>query len=50
VYRPIHLTLGLDGFPGATQAYRHALSVPLYPALTSREEGRVVRALRRVLP
>ncbi len=49
VYRPIHLTLGLEGFPGATQAYRHALSVPLYPALTSREEGTVIRALRQVL-
>ena len=48
VFQPIHLTLGLDGFPGATQAFRHALSVPLFPALTSREEGIVIRALQRV--
>ena len=48
VYRPIHLTLGLEGFPGATHAYRHALSVPLYPALTAREEAVVIRALQRV--
>jgi dTDP-4-amino-4,6-dideoxygalactose transaminase len=48
VYRPIHLTLGLEGFPGATHAYRRALSVPLYPALTSREEAVVLRALQRV--
>jgi len=48
VYRPIHLTLGLEGFPGATHAYRHALSVPLYPALTSREEAIVIRALQQV--
>lgn len=48
VYRPIHLTLGLEGFPGATHAYRHALSVPLYAALTPREEGVVIRAIRRV--
>jgi dTDP-4-amino-4,6-dideoxygalactose transaminase len=48
VYRPIHLTLGLEGFPGATHAFRHALSVPLYPALTSREESIVIRAVQRV--
>ena len=48
VYRPIHLTLGLPGFPGATHAHRHALSVPLYPALTSLEEAIVIRALQRV--
>jgi dTDP-4-amino-4,6-dideoxygalactose transaminase len=48
VYRPIHLTLGLEGFPGATHAYRRALSVPLYPALTSREEAVVMRAIQRV--
>ncbi len=48
VYRPIHLTLGRDGFPGATHAFRHALSVPLYPALTPREEAIVIRAILRV--
>ncbi|HYL82310.1 MAG TPA: DegT/DnrJ/EryC1/StrS aminotransferase family protein [Candidatus Acidoferrum sp.] len=49
VFRPIHLTLGMSGFPGAAHAFRHALSLPLYPALTSREEAVVVRALQRVL-
>jgi len=48
VYRPIHLTRGLEGFPGATHAYRHALSVPLCHALTSREEVLVIRALQQV--
>ncbi len=48
VYRPIHLTLGLEGFPGATHAFRHALSVPLYPALTSGEEAIVIRAVQQV--
>jgi dTDP-4-amino-4,6-dideoxygalactose transaminase len=48
IFRPIHLTLGLEGFPGATHAYRRALSVPLYPALTAREEAVVMRALQRV--
>ncbi len=49
VFRPLHLTLGLDGFPGAAHAFRHGLSVPLYPALTPREETLVIRALQRVL-
>jgi dTDP-4-amino-4,6-dideoxygalactose transaminase len=49
VFQPIHMTLRLDGFPGATHAFRHALSVPLYPALSSREEARVIRAVQRVL-
>jgi dTDP-4-amino-4,6-dideoxygalactose transaminase len=48
VYRPIHLMLGLGGFPGATHAFGHALSVPLYPALTSREEAIVIRAVQQV--
>lgn len=48
VYRPIHLTLRMNGFPGATHAFRHALSVPLYPALTSQEIDRVIRAIQRV--
>jgi dTDP-4-amino-4,6-dideoxygalactose transaminase len=49
VFRPLHMALGLSGFPGTLQAFRHALSLPLYPALTSREEAVVARALLRVL-
>lgn len=48
VFQPIHTTLKLDGFPGATHASRHALSIPLYPALTLREEDRVIRAVQQV--
>jgi dTDP-4-amino-4,6-dideoxygalactose transaminase len=47
VFQPIHRTLGLEGFPGAEQAYRHALSVPIYPALTAKEAEVVIRALQR---
>jgi dTDP-4-amino-4,6-dideoxygalactose transaminase len=43
------MTLGLKGFPGAAQAFRRALSLPLYPALTSREEAVVVGALQKVI-
>ena len=49
IFQPIHITLGLDGFPGTAHAFRHGLSVPLYPALTSREEALVIRGLQRVL-
>ena len=49
VFQPIHTTFRLTGFPGATHAFRHALSVPLYPALSLREEARVLRAVQQVL-
>ena len=47
VFQPIHRTLGLDGFPGTERAYRNALSIPIYPALTIEEAEVVVRALQR---
>ena len=50
VFRPIHMTLGLEGFPGTDQAFRHALSLPLYPTLTAREAEVVMRALSRAIP
>lgn len=50
VFRPLHRVLGLDGFPGAEHAYRHALSVPIYPALTAQEAEVVIRGLQRTFP
>jgi dTDP-4-amino-4,6-dideoxygalactose transaminase len=50
VFRPIHMTLGLEGFPGTDQAFRHALSLPLYPTLTAKEAEVVMRALSRTIP
>ena len=47
VFQPIHRTLGLDGFRGSEQAFRHALSVPIYPALAPKEAEVVIRALQR---
>ncbi len=49
IHRPLHALLGLKGYPGAAEAFRHALSVPLYPALTSGEEALVIRAVLRSL-
>jgi dTDP-4-amino-4,6-dideoxygalactose transaminase len=46
VFQPLHVALGAEGFPGARDAFRHALSLPLYPALRRDEEALVVRAVR----
>ena len=48
VFRPLHRYLGLRGYPGAEEAYRRAVSIPLYPALSRAEAERVVRATRRI--
>jgi dTDP-4-amino-4,6-dideoxygalactose transaminase len=48
VFQPIHMTLGQGGFPGTAQAFRQALSLPLYPALAAREEAVVILALLRI--
>jgi perosamine synthetase len=50
IFRPIHRTLGLEGFPGTDHAFRHALSLPLYPTLSAREAELVMRALSRAIP
>ena len=48
VFRPLHRYLGLKDFPGAEEAYRRAVSIPLYPALSSADAERVVQITRRV--
>ncbi len=49
VYKPLHRYLGEEGFSGAERIYREAHSIPIYPGLTRRDVGRVVRALRRAV-
>jgi dTDP-4-amino-4,6-dideoxygalactose transaminase len=49
VFQPLHRTLGQDGFPGASEIHRHAVSLPLYPALARREEAQVAAAVLQVL-
>ena len=36
-------------FPGAEKHYRQALTIPLYPAMTDDDVGRVIESLKRVL-
>jgi len=45
IFQPLHLTLKKAGFPGASEAFRHAVSVPLYPGLDRTEQARVIAAL-----
>jgi dTDP-4-amino-4,6-dideoxygalactose transaminase len=45
VFKPLHRYLGLDGFPGADEAYRRAVSIPLYPSLTRNEADHVVKSV-----
>lgn len=47
VFRPLHRYLGLRGFPGAEEAHRRAVSIPLYPALATDDARRVAAALWR---
>lgn len=47
VFRPLHRYLGLSGFPGADEAHRRALSLPLYPSLPVQDAKRVASELWR---
>ncbi|MCU0553294.1 MAG: DegT/DnrJ/EryC1/StrS family aminotransferase [Syntrophales bacterium] len=50
VYKPLHRYLRLSGFEASEEAWRRAVSVPLYPALSVAEVETIVKALRLVLP
>lgn len=47
VFRPLHLYLGLSGFPVTERVWSESVSLPIYPSLTAAEQGRVVAAVRR---
>ncbi len=49
VYLPIHRCLGLAGFPESDAAWEHALSIPIYPALSDEEVDRIVAVLPELL-
>jgi dTDP-4-amino-4,6-dideoxygalactose transaminase len=48
VFQPLHRYLGLQGFPGAEEAWEKAVSLPLYPSLSDGETERIVDAAREV--
>jgi dTDP-4-amino-4,6-dideoxygalactose transaminase len=49
VYKPLHRYLGENGFPGTEEAYRTALSVPIYPGLPMKTLVEAGRRLTRLL-
>ena len=49
-FRPLHAYLGRPGFPGAAEAWRGMVSLPIYPTLTRAEVSRVARAIREACP
>ncbi|MFC1814704.1 DegT/DnrJ/EryC1/StrS family aminotransferase [Thermodesulfobacteriota bacterium] len=44
VYRPLHRYLYQKGYPQTEKAWRQAISIPIYPSLSSRDTDRVIRA------
>jgi dTDP-4-amino-4,6-dideoxygalactose transaminase len=48
VFRPLHRYLGLEGFPGAEEAWAKAISLPLYPSLSDAEAERIVDTAQEV--
>ncbi len=45
VHTPLHHLLGIDGFPRTDHAWRHTISLPIYPSLSPAETGRVTALL-----
>jgi len=49
VHKPIHRYLREIGFPNTEQAWKTALSIPLFPSLTEAEAGRIRSFIRKHL-
>jgi len=48
VYIPLHVYLNLKGFPHSSEAWKKAISIPLYPSLEKSEIKRVTQAVKEV--
>jgi perosamine synthetase len=50
VFKPINRYLGMrSGFRNTDEAYSTALSIPIYPSLSAKEQDKVISALREVM-
>jgi dTDP-4-amino-4,6-dideoxygalactose transaminase len=49
VHPPLHRLLGIEGFSRAENAWKHAVSLPIYPLLTDEETGRILEAVSGML-
>lgn len=48
VHTPLHVCLGLSGFPHASEAWLKTLSIPLYPSLTEKEIEKAVAVIKEI--
>jgi dTDP-4-amino-4,6-dideoxygalactose transaminase len=48
VFRPLHQYLGHKGFPASEDAYRTALSIPIYPSMIEEDVQRCLATVREV--
>ncbi|QTA79465.1 GDP-perosamine synthase [Desulfonema limicola] len=49
VFMPIHRVLKLKGFENTEKAWKHNLSIPIYPGLTVKELQRIIKAVVSLL-
>ncbi len=49
VHPPLHRLLGIEGFSRSENAWKHAVSLPIYPLLTDEETGRILEAVSGML-
>ena len=49
VFKPLHLYLGLTGYPETEAAFAESLSLPIYPSLSNEEQEVVIDHLRGTL-
>ena len=48
VWRPLHHCLHLSDFPKTDMVFKSALSIPIYPSLTSEEMDRIIETIKRL--
>jgi dTDP-4-amino-4,6-dideoxygalactose transaminase len=49
IYKPLHFYLCSSGFPAVEEAWRRAVSIPIYPSLSPEEVDTVSEALKAVV-
>jgi perosamine synthetase len=49
IFRPLSLYIGMSGFPRTEEAFREAVSLPIYPGLRDREVKRVLFGVKEAV-
>jgi len=48
VYIPLHVCLGLSGYPHTMEAWKKTVSIPLYPSLTKEEIEKIIAVVKEI--